>query len=575
MDSPKLKYIESLKQWFLSDIKHPLLAAARDGDLPNVVEQLDAGDDANCVDTCVTALSLSIVFDRKDVFDHLLNVDNIDVNSIDLGIDSGQVELFPKLNFASDYYMQRLLQCKSLDVNDFDIHGNTAFMNACKQGNDVVCKAILSGRHANTLDMQQANNSGNTPLSIIARYGHIKLAKMFMEEDVLNRVKVLLPEYGELGLTPLQIACDRNQYNFVKRALFDTGICIDMNSDAGQKYLCSLLQYTKSAKLAQLLVPHVQPWYFFQPCFGPIRESISFDGKPVVCIMQILQILEKCFPLAKFWDMTSVEPNDFLSQHKYKIVYRALEFWHGFIGMFLHIHGLFELETHESGMQRPVRELYVKSNWKQTLQEYIGKCVGFLDCVLLRAMFYVVQKEDMLHLLLTKDSFTGIAPLYLAQQSTVLRKTIERELGNLITPAMEESCKHFREWYMQRQYFSSTTYDRSDGVIDAPDRESVRSHLDRIKNKLMAPKSAEYKAEVLEIKTAINDVITYVAEHTARTSKHLSFIPILRGSSREGTRAFYPDEFDYILHCTEMEPYFYYDLTAEDELDYPRNTDVD
>ena len=97
MNPPKSKLTESLKQWFLSDIKHPLLAAARDGDLPKVIERLKAGDDVNWVDTCVTALSLSIVFDRKDVFDHLLNVDNIDVNSIDLGIDSGQVELFPNI----------------------------------------------------------------------------------------------------------------------------------------------------------------------------------------------------------------------------------------------------------------------------------------------------------------------------------------------------------------------------------------------------------------------------------------------------------------------------------------------
>ena len=94
-----------------------------------------------------------------------------------------------------------------------------------------------------------------------------------------------------------------------------------------------------------------------------------------------------------------------------------------------------------------------------------------------------------------------------------------------------------------------------DAGIDANKSNDVCTYLDCIKSKLLLiePLNVDAIAETFKIEHFIRTALEDVAKHAAATNKYLAFEPILRGSGRENTRTFFPDEFDYILHCTGLQ----------------------
>ena len=115
----------------------------------------------------------------------------------------------------------------SIDVNDLDSRGCTAFMRECKSGNVSTVQAMLNNvtDSLGFFDFNATDPDGNTAFMLACLYGHLEIVNVliFYADMGLN---IQLNDKDNLSRTGLMLAIKNEQFFIVKRLLGKTSIIV-------------------------------------------------------------------------------------------------------------------------------------------------------------------------------------------------------------------------------------------------------------------------------------------------------------------------------------------------------------
>lgn len=124
--------------------------------------------------------------------------------------------------------VELFLRRPDVDVNLFDLSGDSALSAACERGNEEILRLLLS---RDDLDPRQKNIQGQTALWLAAAQGNEKIVRLLLERD---RSLVNVP--GSEDITPLMEAASHGHLAVVE-VLLHFGANVNMRNYQGQTAL--------------------------------------------------------------------------------------------------------------------------------------------------------------------------------------------------------------------------------------------------------------------------------------------------------------------------------------------------
>ena len=165
-----------------------------------------------------------------------------------------------------------------------------------------------------------------------------------------------------------------------------------------------------------------------------------------------------------------------------------------------------------------------------------------------------IPRPVLCRMLTTFTRHIGASIFNLAQNESndpEMATFIEAYLGNDITSSVKEQSRTYKGWYDELKWFSMSV-DQLDfnPLSRAKVLLQATANIDRIKSKL-SPTAITFEAT--EIEAEVKTVMERITQELSEKYPQCAVTPVLRGSVLEGCTAFYPNEFDYILHCTGLQ----------------------
>ena len=251
------------------DLKRQLIDAVQQSKSKIVKRLMDARIDTNCVnDLNETPLMLACKLDdevaRRKIVPMLLNRDAC-VNVQDTG---GNTALLNAVKQGDEQLVDILLE-KGADVSLANSEGNTALCFAAMSGNAIITKVILREIQKHKLPVDHKNMHGLTPLLLAAQGGHVEVARILVRDgkasvtirdlDNFMTAEQWIKQTGFHSPQEIAFLSPRSRHRRKKISLLKTFTesAIELNSETSPDIFESQNNETKGGDAIPLLLPQI------------------------------------------------------------------------------------------------------------------------------------------------------------------------------------------------------------------------------------------------------------------------------------------------------------------------------
>ena len=136
--------------------------------------------------------------------------------------------------------MEYSVDTLSIDFNNKDDLGNTAFGHACANGHLDLVKLFMQNSTILSINLNARNNAGQTALHLASKRDHVKVVKMLMDNSA-NFCHFNAKD--NTGRTAFQLACGRGHVNIAKMFVEKSAL-LSINLNAMDKLFHMALAWT-------------------------------------------------------------------------------------------------------------------------------------------------------------------------------------------------------------------------------------------------------------------------------------------------------------------------------------------
>ena len=533
----------------------PLFVAARDG-LPRRAYFLlyTCHVDVNEVCCQMTALDIAIQCGHVSVVELLLSHPNISTRRLTYYSPLHNVMSLPRSdNFGTILHL--LLDHSATDINELDDEGNTPLMTACLWGNLEGSLRLLCEKNLNT---DQSNCVGATASHIACHCGNVAIVTLLIKRGIFQHFTE-----DRLDLRPICVACREGQINVVK-CLFKFA------SNAYFGYARNFRKFYPGMMLASLN-GHVRILKLLISNFDTGKEytrtllikcmhkAISHNN--VKAAVELIHTLSDKNDRTLLPVILCTLERDIWSPHK-RITKELFSIW-------------LDLAKHNwnaNVVMDNIYSMYARTSLDTDIYEdfelymlYHAILYGMPDLVKLLLDRCTNVTREMIH---GKLKSKGISLLNLSAQNVDIMNCLLKQSGEL-PASTKNNLGSFISWYKKEE------------IIDysVPLNDSTQIPLYKVVHFICFIHSInQYKVKLLDIVRllieneaveqeekslifqTIKSFIETVSLEIAKTNKLFQYRPLRVGSSREGTRPFRSDEFDFILLCLHIQSFL--DITV-------------
>ena len=558
-------YSEGQKK-FKSGQYPPLFVAAVNG-LINVTDFLLSQCKVNINEVYgnETALLLAIRNKHVKVVERLLLEPTINVN--------GQCSTTPlhRAIYASKELTEMVLNHKKSDINETNRTGLTAFSKACRRCTREVIDVFLSAKYADKIKTDSLDVYNRTASHMACETGNFEIVQLLVDRGLYHT------NYrGGVGgalWTPFQMACNEGQFNTVN-------------------YLLS--------KSKQLLFGQSRAYVF---------KYIS-GGLELACMNGHVDIVKLLMTHSLYMKANQTE----LKCHLWKCIGIAIN--HHKVQLCVYLIGFVDTTSNASSVdtalskfkenvwlphKQIVRELFLlwlnlimKYPWPlidyEKLQNFIyGEIVGTFKSLFqstevdIRLLYFAMSNNisELTNILISQSQaisrdklsmplkHKGISLLHSSTRHKELRDIMNREFGIDFSEPTTDLGSLVREHEISKDIstsIKSSSKLKSDQVV--PLNKTIEYSNDVLKKNMMHildkyrhyghrinHTSTKEEAEKKLILQTVKTFMEFTSKEISKINPLFRFRPIQVGSSKEGTRSYMPDEFDFMLFCEEIQPY--------------------
>ena len=516
-----------------------------------------------------TALHIAIGSDHIALIELLLSHPQIDVNYNDGDLSPLHFAIYSKSLGA----VRMLLKHRNIRLDVTDECNRNAIMLACQLGYKEAMDLFLLGPNWSRINFKQRDEDRSSISHYACKFGDFDLLIKLIETTEFSLMDV---DYN--GHSPFDFVCSNGHYSMVKYMMVDSSIFSKYTTNDKQSVLASGLRFCSGGgwlKMVKLLFEHIN----LNPelLFLCLNYAIAHQKVKVAC-----EMINKIYLFADSIDIRHICQTleiHFWSTHK-EIT-----------------RNLFKLWLHMLRINSTLNEMYVRNDQSQSDMLFDGICILYnrhiplaklgASSFKLQILYHAIEYglSEVIEVLLTKfeglllDSVLqkldrkGICLMHFStkkiESMDLLCDRYNHDINN------DQETWAFKKWYEINKFL---TYD-----IPANTLKQVTIPLYQVPlyAASIAKKNLRYYMKVFErirkifhfqpgkedlmIKRVIHSFMTAVSEEIRRKQPMFVYRPKRVGSSREGTRPFKPDEFDYVLICEHAQAFLNVELFDTDE----------